>query len=137
MTKRTIYTGKPIDRRYQYAPGVVAVRAGLVFVSGMVGWNESGHIVEPDDVGAQARRAFENLRDVLAAAGAGLRDVVMETEYVLDMAEYRTIGRVRSEFFPEDFPAATVVEVGRLFKPELRFEIQAVAVVPGADQADR
>lgn len=135
MTKRAVYTGKPIERRYQYAPGVVCVRAGLIFVSGMVGWDEDGRIVDPEDVGAQARRAFENLRDVLAGAGATLRDVVMETEYVLDMGEYRTIGRVRSEFFPETFPAATVVEVRRLFKPELRFEIQAVAVLPEAPSA--
>jgi enamine deaminase RidA (YjgF/YER057c/UK114 family) len=135
MTKQAIYTGKPIERRYQYAPGVVCVRAGLIFVSGMVGWDDDGVIVAPDDVGAQARRAFENLRDVLAGAGATLRDVVMETEYVLDMAEYRTIGRVRSEFFTDAFPAATVVEVRRLFKPAIRFEIQAVAALPKTAQA--
>jgi enamine deaminase RidA (YjgF/YER057c/UK114 family) len=59
----------------------------------------------------------------------------METEYVLDMAEYRTIGRVRSEFFTDAFPAATVVEVRRLFKPAIRFEIQAVAALPKTAQA--
>jgi enamine deaminase RidA (YjgF/YER057c/UK114 family) len=132
MTKRAIYTGKPIDRRYQYAPAVVAVRAGLVFVSGMVGWGAEGRIPNPDDAGAQARLAFENLREVLQEAGASLADVVMETEYVTDMADYREIGRVRAEFFPDNFPAATLVEVRRLFKPELRFEIQAIAVLPEA-----
>jgi enamine deaminase RidA (YjgF/YER057c/UK114 family) len=130
MSKWAVYTGKPIERRYQYAPGVVCARAGLVFVSGMVGWDADGRIANPDDAGAQARQAFENLREVLRGAGAGLEDVVMETEYVIDMGEYRQIGRVRSEFFPSAFPAATVVEVNRLFKPELRFEIQAIAVVP-------
>ena len=83
------------------------------------------------DVGnpaAQARRAFENLKDVLTEAGATLDDIVMETEYVVDMDHYKEIARVRSEYFPHNRPAATLVEVRRLFKPELLFEVQAIAV---------
>ena len=54
----------------------------------------------------------------------------METEYVVDMNHYKAIGRVRNEYFSRNFPAATLVEVRRLFKPELLFEIQAIAALP-------
>jgi enamine deaminase RidA (YjgF/YER057c/UK114 family) len=124
-----VYTAKPIDRKYEYAPAVLCRRGNLLFVSGMVGWDENGQVVGSDDITVQARCAFQNLRDVLAAAGGRMEDVVMATEYVVDMREYPQIARVRREFFGDHRPAATLVEVSRLFKPDLRFEIQAIALL--------
>lgn len=126
---RAIYTAKPIDRKYQYAPAVVCVRAGLIFVSGMVGWDAEGRVPPSLDAAGQAQLAFENLKDVLKEAGATLDHVVSETEYVVDMSSYPAIARVRREYFSGNRPAATLVEVRRLFKPELLFEIQAIAVL--------
>lgn len=128
--RETISVGIPVEQRYQYSSGVAVRRGGFLFISGMVGWDANGDVVAPDDPARQARQAFENLRDVLAAAGAGFADVVMETEYVVDMDHYRVIGRVRNEFFAAPYPAATLVEVRRLFRPGLLFEIQAIAVLP-------
>jgi enamine deaminase RidA (YjgF/YER057c/UK114 family) len=130
MNRWAVLTGKPIDRKYQYVPGVGTQRAGLLFISGMVGWDAEGNIVAVGDPAGQARQAFENLKDVLTQAGCTFDDIVMETEYVVDMNHYPQIGRVRKEYFTGDFPAATLVEVRRLFKPELLFEIQAIAVLP-------
>ncbi len=129
MKRRDVFTGKPVERKYQYTPAVIAVRAGLVFVSGQAGWDENGDMVGIGDPAAQARRAFENLRDVLAQAGCSLADVIKETEYVTDLALYREIARVRREFFPTDFPAATLVEVKGLFKRGQVFEVEAVAAL--------
>ncbi|HTN60932.1 MAG TPA: Rid family hydrolase [Devosia sp.] len=122
---RLIETGKPIDKKYGYASAAVVERAGLVFISGMVGWDAEGTIV--DDVEAQARQAFQNLADVLDQLGLTAHDLVMETEYVTDLALYPIIGGVRNEFFGAHRPAATLVEVKGLFRPNLVFEIQTVA----------
>lgn len=130
MNRWPVLTGKPVDTKYQYVPGVGTRRAGLLFISGMVGWDAGGNVVGAGDPAAQARQAFENLKDVLTQAGCTFDDVVMETEYVVDMNQYREIGRVRKEYFSRNFPAATLVEVRRLFKPELLFEIQAIAALP-------
>lgn len=124
---RLIDTGKPIDRKYGYAPATVVERAGLVFISGMVGWDAEGKIA--DDVEGQAQQAFRNLADVLGELGLNASDVVMETEYVTDMGHYSVIGRVRNAFFGEHRPAATLVEVKGLFRPGLVFEIQAIAAI--------
>ena len=129
METRRVYTGKPVERKYQYAPGVVVTELGLVFVSGQAGWDEDGNIVGADDPAEQARQAFENLKSVLEEAGASLASVVKETEYVTDLKQYREIARVRSEYFPDDFPAATLVEVQALFKPDQVFEIEAIATL--------
>lgn len=130
MTKRrNVYTGKPVERKYQYTPAVVAERAGLVFVSGQAGWDENGTIVGVGDPAAQARKAFQNLRDILVASGSSLGSVIKEVEYVTDLSQYRDIARVRKEFFPDNFPAATLVEVKGLFKKDQVFEIDVVALL--------
>lgn len=129
MKRKTVYTGKPIEKKYQYAPGVVARKAGLLFVAGQAGWDDDGNIVGVGQPAVQARQAFENLKAVLEQAGASLADVVKETEYVTDLSLYREIARVRKEYFPDNFPAATLVEVKGLFKKEQVFEIEAIAVV--------
>lgn len=129
MKRRDIYTGKPVEKKYKYTPAVVAVQAGLVFVSGQAGWDEEGNLVGIGDPAVQARKAFENLRDVLVASGASLVGVIKETEYVTDIAYARAIGRVRKEFFPDNFPAATLVEVKGLFLKDQVFEIEVVATL--------
>ena len=129
MKTERVYTGKLIEKKYQYAPAVVVKELGLVFVSGQAGWDENGNIVGPDNPTMQARQAFENLKDVLEEAGASLAGVVKETEYVTDLSLYREIARVRSNYFPDEFPAATLVQVQALFKPKQVFEIEAIAVL--------
>lgn len=129
MKRKDVFTGKPVEKKYAYTPAVIAVRAGLVFVSGQAGWDENGDMVGIGDAAVQARQAFHNLRDVLEKAGASLADVIKETEYVTDLTLYREIARVRKDFFPSDFPAATLIEVKGLFKKGQVFEIDVVATL--------
>lgn len=128
---RLIDTGKPVDRKYGYAPAAVVERAGLVFISGMVGWDDEGNVIE--DVETQVRQAFTHLADVLGQLGLDASDVVMETEYITDRELYSVIGRLRNEFFGDHRPAATLVEVTGLFRPGLVFEIQAIAAMRSRD----
>lgn len=129
MKRRNIYTSKPVDRKYQYSPAVVHQRSGLIFISGVCGWDENGDILHADDAALQARVAFENLGHILKECGAGFEDVISETEYVVDIRQYREIARVRAEYFPDNFPAATLVGVSALFKPGQLFEIQTIAAL--------
>lgn len=129
MKRTNIYTDKPVDRKYQYSPAVVHRRSGLVFISGVCGWDRDGNIMHADDVTKQAELTFENLSDILKEAGIGFRDIIWETEYVVDMRQYRDIARVRARYFPDNFPAATLVGASALFKPNQLFEIQAIAAL--------
>ncbi len=129
MKRRSVYTQKPVDRKYQYSPAVVHQRSGLLFVSGVCGWDRNGTILHAEDAAKQARVAFENLGDILKEAGATFADVLSETEYVVDLRQYKEIAKVRSEYFPDNFPAATLVGVSALFKPGLLFEIQTIVAL--------
>ena len=108
-----------------------AVRAGdLLFVSGIVAVDVAGKLVGGDDVVAQARQVFENMREVLAAAGCGFEDVVKVTIFLTDVDDRPKINRVRQKVFGEARPASTLVEVPRLAVPGARIEVEAVALVP-------
>jgi 2-iminobutanoate/2-iminopropanoate deaminase len=107
-----------------------AVRGGdLLFVSGCVPVDEAGELVGGDDVVAQARKTFESVGRVLAAAGAGPQDVVKVTVYLTHVDDRSKINPVRQEFFGETRPASTLVEVAGLAIPGARIEVEAVAVV--------
>ncbi len=111
-----------------YAP---AVRAGdLLFVSGCVPVDAEGNLVGGDDVVAQARRVFENVGEVLAAAGAAPADVVKVTLFLTDVDDRPAINPIRQEFFGEARPASTLVEVSRPASPGANVEVEAVAVLP-------
>jgi len=109
-----------------------AVRAGdLVFVSGIVAVDREGQLVGGADVVAQARQVFQNMREVLAAAGCGFEDVVRVTIYLTDVDDRPSINPVRQEVFGEARPASTLVEVPRLAVPGAKIEVEAVALLPG------
>jgi len=127
MKRKDVFSDKPVDRKYQFTPAVFHKRSGLLFVSGVCGWDREGRILFPEEPAKQARLAFENLRDILEEGGATLADVIWSTEYVTDIRQYRDIAKVRAEFFPNNYPTATLVEVTKLFKTGQLFEIQTIA----------
>ena len=82
------------------------------------------------DIRAQTRAVIENIRDILAAAGAGLADVVEVSTFLVNMADFDGYNEVYSEFFGYDGPARTTVAVAALPNPQLLIEIRAVAYSP-------
>jgi 2-aminomuconate deaminase len=82
------------------------------------------------DIRTQTRAVLENVRDILAAAGAQLRDVVEVSTFLRDMADFAAYNEVYAEFFGFDGPARTTVAVAALPHPELLIEIKAVAYRP-------
>jgi reactive intermediate/imine deaminase len=110
-----------------------AVRAGeLLFVSGIVPVDERRELVGGDDVVAQARCVFENMRQVLAAAGCAFADVVKVTVFLTDVNDRPLVNPVREEVFGAARPASTLVEVSALVIPGAKIEVEAVALVPAA-----
>jgi 2-iminobutanoate/2-iminopropanoate deaminase len=104
---------------------------GLLFVSGIVPVDENRELVGGgDDVVAQARKVFDNMAEVLSAAGCSFEDVVKVTLFLTDVADRPLINPVREEVFGETRPASTLVEVSALVIPGARIEVDCVAVLP-------
>ena len=109
-----------------YSPGI---RLGnLLFTSGAVGSDINGKV--PEDIRAQTRNVFGNLKAVLAAAGSGLDKVLKVTVFLTDMRDFQAMNEVYRTYFSGDLPARSTVGVSALARPELHVEIEMVAHVP-------
>ena len=83
------------------------------------------------DIRAQTRAVLENLRDILAAAGAALGDLVEVSTFLVDMRDFDGYNQTYGEFFGSATgPARTTVAVAALPHPQLLIEIKAVAYCP-------
>lgn len=115
-----------------YSNGISA-RGQMIFVSGMIGWDDTGKLVG-DSFVAQARQALKNIVTVLGEAQARPEHIVRMNWYVADRAEYigaqRELGAVYREIIGPHYPAMTAVEVSALVEPGARVEIEVTAVIP-------
>jgi reactive intermediate/imine deaminase len=106
------------------------VRVGnTIYVSGQVAFDREGKVVGKGDMAVQTRQAIENMKAVLAAAGATLDDVVKVTMFVTDMSLAGQARDVRKEYFVKNPPASTGLEIQALAHPDLLVELEAIAVV--------
>ena len=111
---------------YRYS---AAIRSGdLLFVSGQVGSRQDGS-PEPD-FAKQVRLAFDNLANVLKAAGATFDDIVDVTTFHTDpQVQFETVNAVRAKIFPDQpYPNWTAVGVNWL--AGFDFEIKVIARLP-------
>lgn len=114
------------DTPTSHLPFSPAVRVGdLIFVSGQASVDANGRIVG-DTFEGEFRRAVENLRKVLEAAGSDLRHVVQTRNYVRDPGDLAQFNALYREYFSEPFPARTTIT--HCLPEALRYEIDCVAV---------
>jgi enamine deaminase RidA (YjgF/YER057c/UK114 family) len=118
-----------------YANGIVAT-GRFVFVAGQVGWNEKG-VFETSTLAGQTRQALENIKRVLAEAGARPEHIVRLTWYVTERQGYydeiKAIGAAYREVMGKHYPVMSVVQVVALMEREAKVEIEATAILPEPD----
>ncbi len=114
-----------------YTQVVTATGSRLVFVAGQVADDAQGNLVNPGELGAQARQAFANVGRSLAAAGARPEQVTKITIYVVHhQVEYLPdISAARIALFGDHKPADTIVGVETLAEPGYLIEVEATAVI--------
>jgi 2-iminobutanoate/2-iminopropanoate deaminase len=111
-----------------------AIRLGnLVFVSGMVGTDDSGRIVA-GGVGPETRQVFLNIQRVLKAAGCSLDDVVKVSVVLSDPKDFEGYNAVYKEIFRKA-PPARVTTAGQL-TIDARLEADVIAGVGASPKAE-
>lgn len=109
-----------------------AIRAGgFIFVAGQIPIDpRSGQVIE-GPIEVQARQVLDNVKAILAAAGAEMRHVVKATVFLRSMDDFAAVNGVYAQYFPAPPPARSAVEVSRLPRG-VGVEIEVIAVDPGA-----
>jgi len=106
-----------------------AIRAGnLIYTAGQIALNpQTGELVA-GGIEEQTRQAIQNLSYVLEAAGASLSQVVKTTVFMQDLGEFTRMNAVYAEFFPQNPPARSTVQVAALPRGA-KVEIECVAIL--------
>jgi enamine deaminase RidA (YjgF/YER057c/UK114 family) len=107
-----------------------AVKMGNVIeISGTVAVDNDNNVVGVGDAYKQTGFILNKIKNVLEAAGSGMKDVVRTRMYVTDILKWEDVGRAHGEFFKEIQPATTMVEVKSLIHRDYLVEIEATAII--------
>lgn len=105
-----------------------AIAAGtLVFASGQIALDPATGQLSDGDVRVQTRRALDNVRAVLAAAGSSLEQVVKTTVFLTRMADFAAMNEVYAEYFMGTPPARSTVAVAELPRGA-QVEVEVIAL---------
>lgn len=124
MEKTIIVTDQAPQPIGPYSAGV---RVGnLVFTAGQIGLDPASGEIVPGGIEAETHRVFQNLREILEAAGSSLDKVVKTTVFLRDMADFVRMNAVYAEYFKGNYPARSTVQAAGLPKG-VAVEIEAIA----------
>jgi len=93
----------------------------VIYISGTV-----SREINPEGI----KRVYENLGRTLQHYGATFQNVVKENLYTTDIEAMKQHNAVRKAFYKGDFPAATWVQISRLFMADAKLEIELIAYLP-------
>ena len=106
-----------------------AVRVGgTIWVSGQIPLDPKTQELVKGGIEAEIRQVFENLKAIIAAAGAGLDDVVKATVVLTDLAHFGAVNQVMAEYFREPYPARAAVGVSALPRGA-RVEVECIVAL--------
>ncbi len=112
MSKHVIAT---LDAPAAIGPYSQAVRVGnTIWVSGQIPLDPLTKELVTGDIEVQIRRVFDNLKAIVAAAGASFDNVVKANVYLTDLSHFGVVNRVMAEYFVEPYPARAAVGVAAL-----------------------
>ena len=109
-----------------YSAGLIA--GPFVFVSGQVGIDPASGAIAGRDIGSQTAQVLRNLEAVLAQADLTLDDVVKTTVFLTDMSDFGAMNEVYRSRFGRPMPTRSTVQVSGLARPEMKIEIEAIAL---------
>ena len=126
MKKEIIYTDnapKPVG------PYSQAVKVGnLLFCSGQIPIDPKSNQIKMGDIKSQTKLVLENIKGVLAGAGANFDNVVKTTIFLKRMGDFASVNEVYGTYFTSEPPARSTVEVSALPKG-VEVEIEVIASV--------
>ena len=122
--RKLMSSGSPFEKTYGYSRAVIS--GDEVHIAGTTGYDYA-KMAMPDGVAEQTRNIYATFAAVLKEAGGELADIVRLRTFVTDAAYGEAVLKVQGEVFGAIRPAATIVVVSALLKPEMKVEIEADA----------
>ena len=110
-----------------YSPAIQA-EGKTIYVSGQLPVAPATGAFAGEDIQSQTRQSLENIKAILATAGADMSSVVKTTVLLKNIADFGAMNEIYAQYFQQPFPARAAFQVGALPKDAL-VEIECVAVI--------
>ncbi len=127
MKKRCIMASNSAPTVGPYSHAVAA--GNLLFLSGQGPFAKDGTGVQAGTLEEETELTFSNMMAILSEAGVTLKEVVKVTVYLKDMADFPKFNSIYKEYFPDECPARTCIQAGKL-PMDIKVEIDAIALLP-------
>lgn len=125
LVKRT-FSDATWESQVGYCRGI---RVGhQIYISGTAPVDETGEVFAPGNPYAQAKRCFEIIQKALQDLEADIICVVRTRMYVTNITLWSEFVRAHQEFFGNNPPTATMVEVKSLINPAMLIEVEVDAI---------
>jgi enamine deaminase RidA (YjgF/YER057c/UK114 family) len=124
MSRRLISTGSPFEKAAGYSRAVID--GDFAFVAGTTGYDYAT-MTMPADVTSQTRNCFKTIAEALKDGGFSMADIVRATYYITDAQNADAVFAVCGEQLGEIRPAATILVVASLLRPEMKVEVEVTA----------
>ena len=111
-----------------FSPAVITTGGRMAFLAGV------GHTVDDEgntirDFGGQVHATFREIARIMDRFGGGLSDVATMTIYVADPRYGNELVEIRKEYFPDGYPASTLITVAGFARPEMLLEVTCTAIL--------
>jgi enamine deaminase RidA (YjgF/YER057c/UK114 family) len=124
MSRRLISTGSPFEKAAGFSRAVID--GDLAFVAGTTGYDYAT-MTMPADVTSQTRNCFKTIEAALKDGGFAMADIVRATYYIISPSDADAVLAICGENLGDIRPAATLLVVAGLLKPEMKVEIEVTA----------
>jgi enamine deaminase RidA (YjgF/YER057c/UK114 family) len=124
MPRRLISTGSPFEKTAGYSRAVID--GDFAFVAGTTG-SDYDTMIMPADITSQSRNCFKTIEATLRESGFAMADIVRATYYITDPQDAEAHFAICGEILGDIRPAATLLVVAGLYKPEMKVEIEVTA----------
>ena len=104
------------------------MQGGICYLSGMIPVDPSTGKLAAEDVGAQARQVFENLKTVLMEMELSMADILKTTVFLTDLGSFGAVNEIYASYFGPDYPARSCVQVSAL-PMGAKIEVEAIAAL--------
>lgn len=125
MPAKAISTDKAPAALGPYSQGIDT--GSLIFTSGQVPIDPAVGKITVEDISEQARQCMENIKNILAAAGLGMENVIKTTIFLTDFADFQAVNKVYASYFTGVLPARSTMGNATLV-PGAKVEIEAIAL---------
>ena len=98
----------------------------VVFTAGQIALTPDGDLLDDEPIPTQTRQCLENVKAILEEEGLTMQDVLKTTVFLADIADFDEMNEAYAEYFQDNPPARSAVEVGNLPKGA-GVEIEAIA----------